>query len=67
MIHDTQSVQNSQKQDERKYICNHEYDVSSQLSPQLLCGDSCTWAHDVRLHIACTNKPKNDQQAKQGA
>ena len=67
MIHDTQSTQNSQKQDERKYICNHENNMSSRLSPQWLCGDSCTWAHDVRLHIACTNKPKNAQQAKQRA
>ena len=25
-----------------------------------------TWAHDVRLHIADTNEPKNVQQAKQG-
>ena len=22
-----------------------------------LCGNSCTWAHDVRLHIAGTNEP----------
>ena len=22
----------------------------SRLSPQWLCGNSCTWAHDVRLH-----------------
>ena len=26
--------------------------VPSRLSPQWLCGNSCTWAHDVRLHIA---------------
>ena len=31
---------------------NHENNVPSRLSPQWLCGNSCTWAHDVRLHIA---------------
>ena len=30
-------------------------------------GNSCTWAHDVRLHIAGTSEPKSAQQAKQGA
>ena len=24
--------------------------MPSRLSPQWLCGNSCTWAHDVRLH-----------------
>ena len=66
MIHDTQSAQIPQKQDERN-ICNHENNVPSRLSPQWLCGNSCTWAHDVRLHIAGTNEPKSAQQAKQGA
>ena len=66
MIHDTQSAQISQKQDERN-ICNHENNVPSRLSPQWLCGNSCTWAHDVRFHIAGTNEPKSAQQAKQGA
>ena len=33
------------------YICNHENNVPSRLSPQWLCGNSCTWAHDVRLYI----------------
>ena len=28
---------------------------------------SCTWAHDVRFHIAGTDEPKSAQQAKQGA
>ena len=28
---------------------------------------SCTWAHDIRFHIAGTNEPKSAQQAKQGA
>ena len=35
------------------------------LSPQWLCGNSCTWAHDVRLYIAGTNEPKSAQEAKQ--
>ena len=30
----------------------------SQLLPQWLCGNSCTWEHDVQLHIAGTNEPK---------
>ena len=29
------------------YIYNHENNVPSQLSPQWLCGNSCTGAHDV--------------------
>ena len=33
------------------YICNHENNVPSRLSPQWLCGNSCTWAHNVRLNI----------------
>ena len=40
------------------YICYHESSVLSRLSPQWLCGNSCTWAHDVRLHIAGINEPK---------
>ena len=46
------------------YIIYHENNVLSWLSQQCLCG---TWAHDVRLHIAGTNKPKSAQQDKQGA
>ena len=38
-----------------------------RLSPQWLCSNSFTWAHDVRLHITGTNEPKSAQQAKQGA
>ena len=49
------------------YICNHETNVPSQLSPQWLCGKLCTWTHDARLHIAGANEPKIAQQAKQGA
>ena len=33
------------------YICNHENNVPSRLSPQWLCGNSCTWAHDVRFQV----------------
>ena len=50
-----------------QYTCNHENNVPSWLSPQWVCGNSCTWAHDVRLHIASTNEPKSAQHAKQGA
>ena len=53
------------------YIYIHIYNrnnVLSQLSPQLwLCGNSCTWAHDERLHIPGTIEPKSAQQAKQEA
>ena len=34
------------------YICSHENNVTSRLSPQWLCGNSCTWAHDVRTSCA---------------
>ena len=64
MTQDTQSAQTSQEQD-RRNICNHENKVPSQLSPQWLCGNSCTWPHDARFHIAGTNEPKSAQQAKQ--
>ena len=37
------------------YIHIDTHDVPSQLSPQWLHGKSCTWAHDVWLHIAGTN------------
>ena len=47
-------------------MCNDENNVPSRLSSQWLCGNSFTWAHDVRLRIAGTNKPKSAQQAKQG-
>ena len=30
------------------YICNHENNVSSRLSPQWVCGNSCIWAQNVR-------------------
>ena len=33
------------------YICSHDNNVPSQLSPQWLCGNSCTWAHDVRFTL----------------
>ena len=48
------------------HTCNHENNVPSRLSRQRLCGNSCTWAHDLQLHIAGTNEPKSAQQAKQG-
>ena len=40
--------------------------LPSWLSPKWLCGNPCTWAHDVQPHIAGTNEPKSAQQAKQG-
>ena len=36
-------------------ICNHENNVSSRLSPQWHCSNSCTWAQDVRLIIYVNN------------
>ena len=49
-------------------ICIHENNApSSWLSQQWLCGNSCIWAHDVRLYIAGTNEPKCAQEANQGA
>ena len=51
------------------YIFKKTDNVPSQLLPihQWPHGNSCTWAHDVRLHIACTNEPNSVQQVKQGA
>ena len=48
-------------------MCNHESNVPSLVSPQWLCGNSCTWAHDSRIHTASTNETKNAQQAMEGA
>ena len=36
-----------------KYICNHESNMPSRLSPQWLCGSSCIWAHDALGHTLC--------------
>ena len=49
------------------HICNHENIVSSLLSPQWVCGSTCTWAHYLRLHFAGPHKPNSAQQAKYGA
>ena len=48
------------------YVCNHEDNLPSRLSPQWLSGNSCTWAYDVQLHTAGTNEPKSAQEGKQG-
>ena len=40
------------------YMCKHENNLTSWLSPQWLCGNSYTWAHDILLHIVGTNEPK---------
>ena len=44
----------------------YKSDMSSRLSPQWFCGNSCTWTHDVRLHITGISKPQSAQQVKQG-
>ena len=46
-----------------RYRCYHENNVPTGLSPQWLCGNSCTWAHDIWLYIASTNEPNSAQQA----
>ena len=40
------------------YNFNHEKDVPSRLLPEWLYGNSCTYAHDLRLYIIDTNEPK---------
>ena len=35
--------------------------VPCRLSPKWLFSNPCTWAHNVRLHIAATNEPKSAQ------
>ena len=49
------------------YVYNHENNVLSRLLSRRLCGNSYTWAHDVRLHITGTNGTKNAQQTQQEA
>ena len=46
-IYETQSAQISQKQDEHNIYVIMK--TMSRLSPQWLCGNSCTLAHDVRF------------------
>ena len=50
----TQSAQISQKEGGQN-ICAI---VQTMCPTGWLCGNSCTWAHNVRLHIAGTNEPK---------
>ena len=68
MIQDTQSAQISQKQEMGViYMLSGKQcapPIPHRLSHQWLCGNSCTWAHDIQLHIAGTNEPKSAQQAK---
>ena len=56
MIHETQSAQISQKQDDRNI-----YVIMKTMGPPGYHhnGNSSTWAHDVRLHIAGTNERIN--------
>ena len=35
------------------HICNHGNNVPFRLPLQWLCGDLCTWAHDVRFCTSC--------------
>ena len=57
----------SQKQDGRNIyaIMKTMRSVSYYHNEQWLCSNSCTWANDVRLHIADTNEPIIAQQTKQ--
>ena len=45
------SAQISQLQDERNIQVYAIMTMCPLPSPQWRCGNSCTWAHDVRLHI----------------
>ena len=56
MIHDTQSAQTSQKEDGRNIYVTMKTMCPPDYHRQWLCGNSCSGAHDVRLHIAGTNE-----------
>ena len=49
------------------YMYIYIYNVPSRLLLILrwLHGNSCSWARDIRLHIAGTNEPKSTQKVKQ--
>ena len=47
-------------------MCNHENNFSSRLSLQWLCGNWCTWVHNVRLHIAGNNEPRVLNKQRKG-
>ena len=51
------------------YVVKKTGNMTSRLLPirRWPHDNSCTWAHDVRLHIAGTNEPNNAQQVKQVA
>ena len=48
-------------------MSNHENNVSSQLSSQWFCGNSCTWANGVRytllvpMNQKMLNKPSKER------
>ena len=65
MIQNTQSTQILQKEGGCN-IVNQESNVPSRLSPQEICGKSCTWADDVWFHSAGTNEQKSTQESKEG-
>ena len=48
--------------DSRHTECSNLTEARWTLSLQWLYGNSCTWAHDVRLYIAGTNEPKSIQE-----
>ena len=39
------------------YICNHENNVPSRLSPKVPCSNSSTFTYQILLHIAGRNEP----------
>ena len=58
MTHDAE-CSNLKKQDERNI-----YEILKTMCPPGYHHNSCIWAHNVALHIACTNEPKSPQKAK---
>ena len=51
VIHDAHSAQISQKQDEQNIYVIIENNVPSHLSPQRLCGNSCTTECPTVIHV----------------
>ena len=53
LIHQKRKILRDKHTNKYAYICNHENNVTSRLSPKWLCGNSCTWAHHVRGSTLC--------------
>ena len=67
MINNTQSAQISQNKDGRNIHAIMKTMCPSWFSPQWLCGNSCNWAHDVRLCIVVPmNQSVLNKQSKEG-